>query len=39
MSPVSSFAGERTLLITTRRLAGVTVDPVTRRARVGAGVR
>ncbi|WP_344820679.1 FAD-binding oxidoreductase, partial [Actinoplanes cyaneus] len=32
-------AGERTLLITTRRLAGVTVDPVTRRARVGAGVR
>jgi UDP-N-acetylenolpyruvoylglucosamine reductase len=32
-------ANDRTLLITTRRMDEVTIDPVARRARVGAGVR
>jgi FAD/FMN-containing dehydrogenase len=32
-------ADDRTLLITTRRMDEVTIDPVARRARVGAGVR
>ena len=31
--------GRRTLLITTRQMGEVTVDPVARRARVGAGAR
>ncbi|MGK5683923.1 FAD-binding oxidoreductase [Actinoplanes sp. URMC 104] len=32
-------ADNRTLLVTTRRMDEVTIDPVARRARVGAGVR
>ena len=35
----SAVAGDRTLLITTRRMDEVTVDASARRARVGAGVR
>jgi FAD/FMN-containing dehydrogenase len=31
--------GDHTLMITTRRMNDVTIDPATRRARVGAGVR
>src|SRR4051812_29926514 len=31
--------GEQTLLITTRRMNEVSIDPATRSARVGAGVR
>jgi FAD/FMN-containing dehydrogenase len=34
---LSDLAG--TVLVTTRRMSGVTVDPVARTARVGAGVR
>nr|WP_221382192.1 FAD-binding oxidoreductase [Actinoplanes polyasparticus] len=32
-------ADDRALLITTRRMDEITIDPVARRARVGAGVR
>ncbi|MEV4346940.1 FAD-binding oxidoreductase [Actinoplanes sp. NPDC049596] len=35
----SAVADDRTLLITTRRMDEVVIDPSARRARVGAGVR
>ncbi|MDG4811131.1 FAD-binding oxidoreductase [Micromonospora sp. WMMD1120] len=35
----AAVEGNRTLLITTRRMDEVTIDPATRRARVGGGAR